>query len=281
MQTNQDYPPIFERVNFLLSHLPKPDFPRTIATKLTEDKQRIVTSIEQAIEYYGNSNYLDCRLSAYPYTVNNRAQIITFVMLDFDSNNFKYSKTKLDQALNKNLIFLNNLHVKPSVIFTGNGYHVLIPIEPMMHTLENIQEFANFTEPSKKILRYLEKYLSKSKSDIVHNSTVSFGNCMLRVPGSFNSKYGNNGQVKVTKEWNGQRLNIKPLMGDFLAYLLDERNKRRKEWFFHDLSYIEQTTDGNGHYKDIIKDYGCGKVQEKGPTGCWCVPECRFYPELL
>src|SRR4051794_36606646 len=107
MQTNLDYPPIFEGVNFLLSHLQKPDFPRTIATKLTEGKQVIVTSKEDVINYYKKSNYLDCRLGAYPYTVNDRAQIITFVMLDFDLNNFKYSRQKLDKALNKILSTLN------------------------------------------------------------------------------------------------------------------------------------------------------------------------------
>ena len=88
-------------------------------------------------------------------------------------------------------------------------------------------EFGRFTEPSKKILRFLEKYISSGKSDSVHNRTVSFGNCMLRVPGSLNSKHNDvNNQVKVIKEWNGQRLSIKPLLGDFLAYLLDEMNEK-------------------------------------------------------
>jgi hypothetical protein len=95
MQINIDSSSIFIGVDFLLSHLPKPDFPRTIATKLTEGKQRIVTSIDEAMEYYKQANYMDCRLAAYPYTVDNRTQLITFVMLDFDLNNFKYSKTKL------------------------------------------------------------------------------------------------------------------------------------------------------------------------------------------
>jgi hypothetical protein len=178
--------------------------------------------------YYKQANYMDCRLAAYPYTVDNRAQIITFVMLDFDLNNFKYSRQKLERGLNKNLNSLKSeFKIYPTVIWSGNGYHVLIPIEPYQRLLEDIPEFAKFTEPSKKIFRYLEKHLSNGKSDTVHNSTISFGNCMLRVPGSFNSKYSNNEQVKVIKEWNGQRLNIKPLMGDFLAYLLDEQNKKK------------------------------------------------------
>jgi hypothetical protein len=52
---------------------------------------------------------------------------------------------------------------------------------------------------------------------------------MLRVPGSFNSKHNNDenkNQVLIIRKWNNQRFCIKPLLGDFLAYLLDEKNKK-------------------------------------------------------
>jgi hypothetical protein len=52
----------------------------------------------------------------------------------------------------------------------------------------------------------------------------------------------------------------------------------KQDWFFHELSYLDQTVDENGKAVDIIKESGCGhwstKREEKG--GC-CVPECRFY----
>ena len=231
---------IFEGVDFLLSHLSKPNFPRTIATKLTEGKQRVVTSIEEALQYYKNANYMDCRLAAYPYTVNNKPQVITFVLLDFDLNNFKYSRQKLEQGLKKNLLSLkNDFKIQPTVIWSGNGYHVLIPIEPYPRPLESMSEFARFTEPSKKALRFLEKYLSKNKSDSVHSSTVSFGNCMLRVPGSFNSKHGDNIQIRLIHKWNGEKLNIKPLIGDLLAYLLDEEsNNSHTKYYKHSGRYL-------------------------------------------
>ena len=96
-----------------------------------------------------------------------------------------------------------------------------------------MSEFSKFEEPSKKVLRWLEKYLSNGKSDSVHNRTVSFANCMLRVPGSFNSKHNNaNNQVRVIKEWNNQRVSIKSLFGDFLAYLLDEENKKPHSTYY-------------------------------------------------
>jgi hypothetical protein len=62
-----------------------------------------------------------------------------------------------------------------------------------------------------------------------HNSTVSFGNCMVRIPGSFNSKclQGNRrgikgSQVKLVQKWNGfvPKLPIE-LLNDFKGYLAD------------------------------------------------------------
>ena len=103
---NPNYSSIFIGIDLLLKHLSKPEFPRTIATKLTEGKQIIVTSKEEALACYKDSNYMDCRLGAYPYIVNNSPQIIDFAMLDLDLNNFKFSKEKLDRALNKILLKL-------------------------------------------------------------------------------------------------------------------------------------------------------------------------------
>jgi hypothetical protein len=157
---------IFYGVNFLLNHLAKPEFPRTIATKLTKGKQIIVATKEEALACYKNSNYMDCRLAAYPYSVNNLPQIIDFVMLDLDLNNFKSSRLKLDRALNKILSTLQNTYsIEPTVIWSGNGYHVLVPVESLELILEDIAEFSKFEEPSKKVLRFLEKYLSNGKSD--------------------------------------------------------------------------------------------------------------------
>jgi hypothetical protein len=219
---------IFYGVNFLLNHLAKPEFPRTIATKLTEGKQIIVATKQEALTCYEDSNYMDCRLAAYPYSVNNLPQIIDFVMLDLDLNNFKFSRSKLDRALNKILSTLQNTYsIEPTIIWSGNGYHILIPIEPLESTLEGVAEFSKFEEPSKKVLRFLEKYLSNDKSDSVHSNTVSFGNCMLRVPCSFNSKHNNDkSQVLIVRKWNNQRLSIKPLLGDFLTFLLDEKDEK-------------------------------------------------------
>jgi hypothetical protein len=222
-----DFPSIFYGVDFLLSHLSKPEFPRTIATKLTQGKQVVVYEKIEALAYYKEANYMDCRLSAYPHSFDKAPQIIDFVMLDLDLNNFKYSRQKLDKTLNKLLIELkNNYGIMPTVIWSGNGYHIFVPIEPLQSPLEDMAEFTRFKDPSKHILRFLEKYISKKKSDSVHYSTVSFGNCMLRVPGSINSKHNDtNNKVSIISKWNGKRFAITPLLGDFHAYLIDQNQK--------------------------------------------------------
>src|SRR5690349_7669092 len=75
---------IFIGLNFLLKHLAKPEFPRTIATKLTEGRQIVVANKEEALTCYQDSNFIDCRLAAYPYSVKKDPQIIDFVMLDLE-----------------------------------------------------------------------------------------------------------------------------------------------------------------------------------------------------
>ncbi len=93
--------------------------------------------------------------------------------------------------------------------------------------LESVEDFLKLKVDkhtiSVKFLRFAEWFLSNGKSDKAHNTTVSFNNCMLRIPGSINSK--NNAQVTIIQEWNGQRSSIKPLLEDFYVYLADQRLK--------------------------------------------------------
>jgi hypothetical protein len=59
--------------------------------------------------------------------------------------------------------------------------------------------------------------LSNNKADPCHSMGVSFNNCMLRIPGSINSKV--NRQVTVIQQWNGIKPSIKPLLYDFFIHL--------------------------------------------------------------
>lgn len=85
-------------LEFILSHLSKPYWPRTISTKLTEGRQFTVHSKLEALSYFKDSNYLDCRISAY----NSESKTVDFIMIDMDKSNFK-SKQELDKVKTKTL----------------------------------------------------------------------------------------------------------------------------------------------------------------------------------
>lgn len=72
-------------------------------------------------------------------------------------------------------------------------------------------------------MQFTESFLSDNKADRAHNMTVSFKNCMLRIPGSINST---NGQaVQLLSRWDGCRPKINPLLEDFYIYLSSLRIK--------------------------------------------------------
>jgi hypothetical protein len=229
---------VTEGLEFILSHLTKPYWPRTISTKLTEGRQFTISSKLEALSYFKDSNYVDCRISA--YSVEKKKKTVNFIMIDLDQSNFK-SKRELESVKTKTLSKIseifevnstnnvknnNKSNKQTTVIWSGNGYHFYTPCSPKGRSLEQTSEFKKLVkEPDKEFLRFAEWYLSDGKCDNEHNKTVSFNNCMLRIPGSFNSK--NNVQVRVVQEWNGiSKVQLSILYGRFLAYLIDNNNKK-------------------------------------------------------
>jgi hypothetical protein len=101
--------------------------------------------------------------------------------------------------------------------------------------LEMESVFAEFAEPSRKLMQYAEKLVTDNKGDPCHCSTVSFNNCIIRIPGSYNSKYvhfNNMGkvvntpesEVRIIQRWDGYKPNIRWLLKDYWLYLIQERN---------------------------------------------------------
>lgn len=228
-------------------------WPRTISTKATAGKQIIVNNRYETLAYFKAAKYFDCRISSYPYWrlsalsdylgVKN---VISpnFIMIDLDLSNFGYADLVLRSALQKALKRIKDLlDMRPAVIWSGNGYHIYIPINAAI--LEDIKEFANIENVSTKFLRFAEWYLSSGESDSAHNNTVSLNNCMLRIPGSYNSK--NNAQVGIIKKWDGNRPPMKLLIGSFCAYLTDQRIKEQR---FRRLEVSQTLTRSNSN-KDI------------------------------
>jgi hypothetical protein len=104
-----------------------------------------------------------------------------------------------------------------------------LPIEAFVLELESV--FAEFEQPSKKFLRFAEQYLTNNKADPSHSNSLSFKNCMLRIPGSHNSKcvQRNNGipelttEVKIIQKWDGKRPAINWVLRDLRRYLIQEK----------------------------------------------------------
>ena len=230
-------------LEFILSHLSPPHFPRNIMTHRL-GRQILVHNIDEAMRYYRESEFLDCRISAYPpqpstcsYVFLGNGLTPNLIMIDIDKSRFATERA-YKSALSKTLKNIEaELNGKPTVIWSGNGCHLIQPIDAVI--LEELDLFSpavtGIDQPSVKFLRWAEAYLSDDKSDPAHNKTISFGNCMLRVPGSHNSKCvrTNDGildegktEVRILHEWNGHRPNMMLLIGSFHAYLVDQKIKQ-------------------------------------------------------
>jgi hypothetical protein len=219
-------------LDFILSHLENPIiFPRTIMTKKIA-YQRIVYSKERVIEHFIESDFIDCRINAYPYLTKYKdvpRYKPDFIFIDLDRKSFK-TKKDFELALYNTL---KNVKQKlqnayPTVLFTGGGYHIYQPVY-CPTALENITEFQDFDSPSEQFLRFAKDYLSNGRADKQNNP--SFRSCLLRIPGSINFKYDR--KVTIVQKFN----NVSPpipreFIEEFRIYLIqkkiDENNYRQK-----------------------------------------------------
>ena len=106
------------------------------------------------------------------------------------------------------------------MLWTGNGVHICQPVEAMV--LEQESLFAEFDQPSQTFLKFAAQFLSDHKSD--RNNNPAFKSCLLRIPGSINSKYiEQSKQVKIIQRWDGFRPKANPLYYRFYIYLADRK----------------------------------------------------------
>jgi hypothetical protein len=194
-------------LDFIFKHVETPDWPRNISTRLTDNKQITVYSRIEALSYFKEARYLDCRISAYAPD----SKRLSIAMIDTDLENFK-SKREFNKA---HVEILSNIYrafgkrrmssISPvTVLFTGHGNHYLIPLGSIRERGANCKEF----------LQFIERYLSNGKCDLQHNKVTSFKNCLLRIPGSINSD--GMVHVKILHRWNGKsKLDLSPLYDKF------------------------------------------------------------------
>jgi hypothetical protein len=229
---------IEDGLNCILSHFPEKEaiWPRRISTKTTGNSTLAVYSKEEALARFKQANFLDCKICAYPYYVEwkgiNR-QTPNLIFIDEDESSFK-SREALDNGLTNTLKRINDKlpNAEPSILWSGHGYHIYLPVKAFV--LEQENQFNKFEQPSRRFIQFAEQYLSNKKSDPCHSFTMSFKNCMLRVPGSFNAKLESEPiEVKLIQRWNGVRPSIKPLLFDFYLYLQDLKLKKLQHTHNH------------------------------------------------
>jgi len=208
---------IEQGLDYLLTHFEEPIWPRTISTRTTQGRQIVVFNRMEAFVRFKQANGLDCRINAYPNYVEwkgmNR-QAPNFVFIDLDSNDIDLKKI-LEGICAK----FDDYSILPTVLLSGNGYHIYLPVTAFIFELEEF--FSDFDYPSRKFLQWAEKHLSDNKADPCHTQGLSFKNCMLRVPGSINSKVDR--EVEVIQRWNGIRPSIKPLLEEFYIDITEDK----------------------------------------------------------
>jgi hypothetical protein len=235
-------------IDFILSHFEKRQqiFPRKISTAFSNNKQFIVYNKEQILDECTKSDFIDCRINAYPVLENNhdhnysntQAPNLIFIDLDLDKN-LSYPKaiTKLEKTKNKSIKTIKERldGCQPTTLWTGNGYHIYIVIDT--RPLELIEELCELSQkPSEEFLRYTELTFSIRKRDSCHNP--SFKSSLLRIPYTFNSKNIINDckshelqEVRIIQRFDTERIktiNIH-LIREFRLWLADnDLEKKRK-----------------------------------------------------
>jgi hypothetical protein len=142
----------YEGLNFILKHFEEPLFPRTISSYATQGGQFEVYSKEEVVRAYEQSDFLDCRINAYPsyteYKGINR-QSPNFIFIDLDKSTFNTERAHR-MALTATLKNIKEklLGANPTVIWTGNGYHIYQSIDSFILEEEEVFSSRNFDQPT-------------------------------------------------------------------------------------------------------------------------------------
>ena len=256
IDTNKNKKELEIGLDFILSHLEEPTiFPRTIMTQIL-GYQRIVYSKERALEHFKESNFIDCRINAFPSLKEGATWIPELLFIDLDLSAFN-NKKSLQMALNKTLKsikekFANN-NVHPTVLWSGNGYHIILPVQ-CPRELERIQEFQEFNKPSEGFLRFAKDFLSNNKAD--KSNYPSFRSCLVRIPNSLNAKCLirgeslENSKVKIIQKWDGYRPPIKELLYDFRRFLIQ---KKIDDYYYKQKMLKTKNKNNKKHYYYLKK----------------------------
>ena len=108
-----------------------------MSTFASNGKQFTVYNKEQILNACIKANFKDCRLNAYPVLEDGLLQAPNIIFIDLDlPSKLKELNKNLDKTLKIIKQKLNGF--KPTVLWTGNGYHIYIVLD--IRPLELIKE---------------------------------------------------------------------------------------------------------------------------------------------
>lgn len=184
-----------EGISFILSHFDGRQqlFPRKISTGFSNGKQFMVYDTEQILNECIKSNFIDCRIQAYPVleyensagTLNIQAPNLMFIDIDLPKDlvttGEQESRVYLAKVLRRSLVVIENKlnNCKPTILWTGNGYHIYLVLDT--RPLELIDELKELSpKPSEEFLKFAGGTFSNNKKDSCHNPT--FRSSPLSIP---------------------------------------------------------------------------------------------------
>ena len=99
-----------------------------MSTSASKGKQFIVYNKEQILDACIKSDFIDCRLNAYPILEDGVLQAPNLIFIDLDlQSNLKELNKNLEKTLK--IIKQKLKGFEPTVLWTGNGYHIYIVLD--------------------------------------------------------------------------------------------------------------------------------------------------------
>ena len=167
----------------------------------TDGRQFTVYNKEQILQESEKARYIDCRLNAYPIFSESESELVspTIIFIDIDGDSKKLMNSILKRTLKK--IRSKLKAYLPTVLWTGNGYHLYVVLDTTaLELMPKLTELCS--EPSKLFHKFAESYLTNGMNDLNHNPT--FKSCLLRIPGTLNSKclsHNVDAEVKIIRRF--------------------------------------------------------------------------------
>jgi hypothetical protein len=188
-------------------------------------KGQIISDSEDDIfAHFLESEFKDCKINGYPLFDKDDDNRLSpsFIFIDLDlslCDTCKYPKRKLDYILKETLNKMKKeVNGFPTVLWTGDGYHIYLPIRlynPDNKFVSRYDEFSSLSANNNmtvEFMKFASKYFTNNHIDLDHISCIN--SFYVAVPGTINSKL--NLKVELIHAWDGNLVNIQAIASSFL-----------------------------------------------------------------